>query len=477
MPVNHVIVFGDSLSDIGRKWKSALGGYAAWKSDGELRLLNTSATGRFSDSKNWTDYMLEDTAKLKLVTADVKASKLASGEYHRLSSRWIDVPGGSRFRYANYAVGGAVGWEEKSVDKWFGLTRFSDQVDEFWEDFRKLPDFNDAFSKGPGHEDLGKFLFIVMFGANDIYTDTKQDNVSTQIGNAIIKQCEKVFNIVKQVHPDPKFVVAGVGLPEQSVFYTSQLESYKSAEKKYRDTESPNVRACDYSMYRQAKIWRKGYEAHIECLKHQVITLNKTLSDACTKKNWHFFPMRESLLALIDEKDELQLEPNAYQTREQFEKIHYKKGNQHYPDPTDTDLRIGPGGRTALFTADQKHPTSRGYEFLWKKMKELLQRNELTFGILAGPSARVVVPRGRIWQKDSEVHTCQSCHTKFGVFTRKHHCRKCGGIFCDDCTEGRAVLDNPLEEKGPSPKRGVKDCRVCNDCLLEPFRHLQTPRP
>jgi hypothetical protein len=28
-----------------------------------------------------------------------------------------------------------------------------------------------------------------------------------------------------------------------------------------------------------------------------------------------------------------------------------------------------------------------------------------------------------------------SCLKSFGVFTRRHHCRTCGRIFCDDCTK------------------------------------------
>lgn len=33
-----------------------------------------------------------------------------------------------------------------------------------------------------------------------------------------------------------------------------------------------------------------------------------------------------------------------------------------------------------------------------------------------------------------------SCRTEFGVFTRKHHCRACGQIFCDKCAYKQMLL-------------------------------------
>jgi hypothetical protein len=37
------------------------------------------------------------------------------------------------------------------------------------------------------------------------------------------------------------------------------------------------------------------------------------------------------------------------------------------------------------------------------------------------------------WIDDTLVISCQLCSTKFGFFTRKHHCRACGGVFCGYC--------------------------------------------
>ncbi|KAE8731402.1 RING/FYVE/PHD zinc finger superfamily protein isoform 2 [Hibiscus syriacus] len=36
------------------------------------------------------------------------------------------------------------------------------------------------------------------------------------------------------------------------------------------------------------------------------------------------------------------------------------------------------------------------------------------------------------WVPDEAVSKCTACATDFGSFWRKHHCRNCGDIFCDN---------------------------------------------
>lgn len=463
--IDHVIVFGDSLSDIGRKWSQPMGMVASCIPEDGLRMLAVSATGRFSDSKNWTDYMFEATAGQDLISTSREATILASGEYHRLSSRWVHPPGGSRFRYANYAVGGAVGWKASAITKKIGLTTFSDQVDEFEEDFA-------AVSRA-GTQKIHTFLFIVMFGANDIYTDEKDSNVSKNIGNGIIKQCNRLEKILKGHGPSPAMVVAGVGYPSQSIFYTSQLESLKTRERaeinglRQALAARPGLSEFLPSEYEVSQP-RKNYERKVAGLHGQVATLNTCLRQHCelAAPNRHYFSMRESLLALHEDAPALGIDVTKHQTVAQFEKISHKKDNIHYHNADNPALRT-PQGQLPLFTADQKHPTSHAYRYLWTRMHGLLSDKGLQFGLLSPPALAPLVIKNRVWQKDSEVHTCHKCHTKFGVFTRKHHCRECGRIFCDNCTKNRVTLDQPLIENGQDKRQGVKDCRVCDDCYRQ----------
>lgn len=39
----------------------------------------------------------------------------------------------------------------------------------------------------------------------------------------------------------------------------------------------------------------------------------------------------------------------------------------------------------------------------------------------------------RAWVDDRAITNCSQCNRSFTLFIRKHHCRSCGQIFCDDC--------------------------------------------
>ncbi|CAO2039426.1 unnamed protein product [Urochloa humidicola] len=69
--------------------------------------------------------------------------------------------------------------------------------------------------------------------------------------------------------------------------------------------------------------------------------------------------------------------------------------------------------------------------------------------------------RGASWVVDAS--HCQGCSVQFSLFTRKHHCQRCGGLFCSSCTPQRMVLRG----QGDSP------VRICDPCkkLEEAARH------
>lgn len=68
------------------------------------------------------------------------------------------------------------------------------------------------------------------------------------------------------------------------------------------------------------------------------------------------------------------------------------------------------------------------------------------------------------WVPDMHSWTCSSCGDSFNAFNRRHHCRCCGGIFCDACCSNRV----------PLPGWGItKAVRVCEDC--KKFELVQLP--
>ncbi|KAH0455564.1 hypothetical protein IEQ34_015596 [Dendrobium chrysotoxum] len=60
------------------------------------------------------------------------------------------------------------------------------------------------------------------------------------------------------------------------------------------------------------------------------------------------------------------------------------------------------------------------------------------------------------WVPDEAVSQCTSCAVAFGPFVRRHHCRNCGDIFCDKCSQGRTAL---------TTDENAQLVRVCDGCM------------
>ncbi len=59
------------------------------------------------------------------------------------------------------------------------------------------------------------------------------------------------------------------------------------------------------------------------------------------------------------------------------------------------------------------------------------------------------------WVPDEAAKACHKCKTTFGIVTRRHHCRVCGRIFCDTCSQVRAKAPN---YGYPAPVRMCSEC-------------------
>ena len=112
-----------------------------------------------------------------------------------------------------------------------------------------------------------------------------------------------------------------------------------------------------------------------------------------------------------------------------------------------------------------------------------------------GPSAPQISPmrngtlreRGSLeplprWQPDHEVSACPVCKTSFSFFFRKHHCRKCGRVVCNNCSPHRITIprqyvvqppstdDSEVSEAYPARNLGGGEVvRVCNPCVPDPW--------
>lgn len=81
-----------------------------------------------------------------------------------------------------------------------------------------------------------------------------------------------------------------------------------------------------------------------------------------------------------------------------------------------------------------------------------------------------------VWEEDSKVKNCPTCNVKFTFFNRRHHCRKCGHIFCNKCSNnfctfipGSYVIE-PEDDGGKILVRnGIQfyKFRTCDQCYSE----------
>ncbi|CAN6627926.1 hypothetical protein TRVA0_011S02168 [Trichomonascus vanleenenianus] len=72
------------------------------------------------------------------------------------------------------------------------------------------------------------------------------------------------------------------------------------------------------------------------------------------------------------------------------------------------------------------------------------------------------IPRAH-WRPDSERQECAACQRQFTLFERRHHCRRCGDIFCREDSKYTVELDPSLSF---NPLGGIK-VRACCDCAAE----------
>ena len=72
-------------------------------------------------------------------------------------------------------------------------------------------------------------------------------------------------------------------------------------------------------------------------------------------------------------------------------------------------------------------------------------------------------PKHTHWVEDTAVSQCQDprCTSEFGLLMRKHHCRRCGKIFCDSHSLNRMALDSDA-----APDERGELSRVCDACFL-----------
>ena len=83
------------------------------------------------------------------------------------------------------------------------------------------------------------------------------------------------------------------------------------------------------------------------------------------------------------------------------------------------------------------------------------------------------------WEPNSSRSKCpiRDCGSPTFVpfVNKKHHCRRCGRVICNNCSEGRVSLDALKKEGKYSVHPNGRDSgsvRVCDECILDRQNNL-----
>ena len=70
---------------------------------------------------------------------------------------------------------------------------------------------------------------------------------------------------------------------------------------------------------------------------------------------------------------------------------------------------------------------------------------------------------GSLWEPAEDINSCRGCAKK--IKTRKHHCRSCGGVYCDECCPGISPSDYERSLLPPQlPIPSGPSIRLCIGC-------------
>ncbi|WP_028774823.1 SGNH/GDSL hydrolase family protein [Shewanella waksmanii] len=234
--IDRLVVFGDSLSDIGQKRKTSSGRLARL-----LGLMRTNEVGRFSDTRNWTDFIWEWSGGTTLFEKDAKTTKKLTKHHLTINSESSYGCTPARcISYANYAEGGAMGGSDRSG---IGLGTFSEQTKRFLHDEKTSPPSKNT-------------LFLIWFGLNDLVTNGRNKSDMKKVAIEITTLCEELLN----KNSNSYFIFANIPNPQGSVRYfgkelTEEVRDYQQGAFEFgyelarQVTIFPDTRASLLDMY------------------------------------------------------------------------------------------------------------------------------------------------------------------------------------------------------------------------------------
>ncbi|XP_052748631.1 RUN and FYVE domain-containing protein 2 isoform X2 [Galleria mellonella] len=118
-------------------------------------------------------------------------------------------------------------------------------------------------------------------------------------------------------------------------------------------------------------------------------------------------------------------------------------------------------GQKYLALQEEQHILKTQYNEAQRTLEEMgatLSENKLQLAEFLEKEAKssTVEDTASNWTSDKDASACTACAKEFNITRRKHHCRRCGHIFCGACSEKTVALSG-----------STKPVRVCDACYAE----------
>jgi phospholipase/lecithinase/hemolysin len=358
--IQNVVVFGDSLSDIGIKAKTALGKFAR-----TIGQMTTNPSGRFSDCRNWTDFMYEEAAGKSLVSGDVGATKTASRVYQSLTAAGgVAVQNGRNFFYANYAEGGACGSKPAGLIDKGALGTFKDQVNRYRAEQQAL-------------NQTGPTLFLVWFGANDLYTaGCKPLDMADVAYKVAVQRRSEVEAIIGK--PNANFIFMNLGRPECAVRYQELALERGTLKDDLWGLLGKDAQTTLYKLKQGADLYNSKLSQHVRP-EDGLVDIASIITPSEITKILNGL----DLLQGAEPEGPSYVKVRALKVKEKITGKQQKGlvGLQIESDVyNDQKMRTQLLGKRHIITADKVHPTDQVYKLMWKAIKSKILEKQYAFG-------------------------------------------------------------------------------------------------
>ena len=195
--------------------------------------------------------------------------------------------------------------------------------------------------------------------------------------------------------------------------------------------------------------------------KHEELQLQKTKVEKLKKDFNVLQSEKKSRIIEIQQQEDLRHEAEAKIDKLENEMKSLRIQNQNYLKEKGIlsimNQKVKSYSASTTSEVDQMKAQYEEIEEANRNISEKMSEAQATINELGRRLAETQIAweneKSRRWVEDDSVDSCQKCRDPFTMLVRRHHCRKCGGIFCYNCSNFTLIL--------PSSSKPQRVCETC----------------